>query len=55
MNFPTIQYKNQLKTPVAEKKTRTGVFYLIIFEGKKKWLFFKHIKTVNKWNEFLSR
>lgn len=51
----TILYKNQQFTPVAEKKTPTGVFYLIIFQGRKKWLFFKIIKTPNQWNEFLAR
>jgi hypothetical protein len=51
----TILYKNQLFTPVAEKKTRTGVFYLIIIDGRKKWLFFKNPKTPNQWNEFLAR
>jgi hypothetical protein len=51
----TIVYKNQPFTPVAEKKTRTGVFYLIIIQGRKKWLFFKFPKTPNQWNEFLAR
>jgi hypothetical protein len=51
----TILYKNQLYTPVAEKKTQTGVFYLIIINGCKKWLFFKIPKTPNQWYEFLAR
>jgi hypothetical protein len=51
----TILYKNQQFTPVAEKKTRTGVLYLIIIDGCEKWLFFKNPKTFNKWYEFLAR
>jgi hypothetical protein len=51
----TILYKNQFYTPVAEKKTQTGVLFLIIVDGRKKWLFFKHPKNTNQWYEFLAR